>query len=93
VLIHSTRIVTVVFLVPFAVRLLFDLEGVGKPEPVHASQGLSALDWLVLLGCAALGYVIGRPLKRLCRKFRQETRKGNRLVERSCGEQVKLFRQ
>ena len=27
VLIHSTRIITVVFLVPFAVRLLFDLEG------------------------------------------------------------------
>ncbi|MFL5192519.1 MAG: AbrB family transcriptional regulator, partial [Microvirga sp.] len=24
---------------------------------------LSALDWLILLGCAAVGYVIGRPLK------------------------------
>ena len=30
VLIHSTRIITVVFLVPFAVRLLFDLEGGGR---------------------------------------------------------------
>ncbi len=30
-----------------------------KPE----SEVLSAFDWLVLLGCAALGYVIGRPLK------------------------------
>jgi membrane AbrB-like protein len=63
VLIHSTRIVTVVFLVPFAVRLIFDLEGVGKAGPVHASEALSALDWLILLGCAALGYVAGRPLK------------------------------
>jgi membrane AbrB-like protein len=63
VLIHSTRIITVVFLVPFAVRLLFNLEGGGRIGPVHASEVLSALDWLVLLGCAALGYVIGRPLK------------------------------
>jgi membrane AbrB-like protein len=63
VLIHSTRIITVVFLVPLAVRLLFDLEGGGRTGPVHASEVLSAVDWLVLLGCAALGYVIGRPLK------------------------------
>lgn len=63
VLIHSTRIITVVFLVPFAVRLLFDLEGVERTGPAQASDVLSALDWLVLLGCAALGYVIGRPLK------------------------------
>jgi membrane AbrB-like protein len=63
VLIHSTRIVTVVFLVPFVVRLLFDLEGVGKAAPVHASEVLSALDWLALVGCAAIGYFIGRPLK------------------------------
>jgi membrane AbrB-like protein len=63
VLIHSTRIIAVVFLVPFAVRLLFHLEGGGRIGPVHASEALSALDWLVLVGCATLGYVIGRPLK------------------------------
>lgn len=63
VLIHSTRIITVVFVVPFAVRLLFDLEGIGQSVPVHASEVLSTLDWLALIGCAALGYVIGRPLK------------------------------
>jgi uncharacterized protein len=63
VLIHSTRIITVVFLVPFVVRLLFDLEGGGGAGTARSPEVLSALDWLILLGCAGLGYVIGRPLK------------------------------
>jgi membrane AbrB-like protein len=63
VLIHSTRIITVVFVVPFAVRLLFDPESVGRSGPLQAFEVLSTLDWLALIGCAALGYVIGRPLK------------------------------
>ena len=63
VLIHSTRIIVVVFLVPFAVRALVDLGIPVAERVVHASGTLSALDWLVLLGCGGLGYVIGRPLK------------------------------
>ena len=38
VLIHSTRIITVVFLVPFAVRLLFDLEG-GRKDGARSRVG------------------------------------------------------
>ena len=63
VLIHSTRIITVVFLVPFVVRLLFDLESGNGLAPAQTTEVLSALDWITLLGCSALGYFIGRPLK------------------------------
>jgi uncharacterized protein len=63
VLVHSTRIVTVVFLVPFLVRLSFDLQGENGSAPAQTTVVLSALDWLVLSGCAVVGYVIGRPLK------------------------------
>jgi membrane AbrB-like protein len=64
VLIHATRIVTVVFIVPFAVRLIVDLENTGRGAMIHRSgDALPALDLAILLGCAVAGYALGRPLK------------------------------
>lgn len=58
VLVHAVRVIAVVFLVPFAVRFLFDLDPSVGPMPVHA-PALAAADWLILIACGVLGTAIG----------------------------------
>jgi membrane AbrB-like protein len=61
VLIHAVRIILVVFAVPFIVQLLLlpgiDLSGASS----HSAAAPSLLDWALMLGCAVIGFFIGRP--------------------------------
>jgi len=56
VVIHTVRVVAVVFAVPFGLQFLshMDLAGASLPAPTHA---MSQVDWLLLLGCCAGGYI------------------------------------
>lgn len=63
VLIHSVRIVMVVTVVPFAISLLVG-EIVGRGAPVALStSSLWGPQGALLLACAVIGYLIGRPLR------------------------------
>jgi len=60
VVVHATRVVFVVFTIPFALQLLLG-EPIGRTVPTAAAATtLSGLDWIVLAGCAFVGYVISR---------------------------------
>ncbi|WP_210496670.1 AbrB family transcriptional regulator [Microvirga antarctica] len=63
VLVHSVRIITVVFAVPFAVRLIAPGELAAVAALAGLRPALTGADWVVLLGCAAIGYAMGKPLK------------------------------
>ena len=65
VLVHSVRVVTVVFLVPFAVCWLPAAQGTVSIAPPHTAQAAQALDWAVMIACAKVGYFIGRPFRSL----------------------------
>lgn len=60
VVVHSTRIVFVVFAIPFALQILLG-QPIGRTIPTAAGAAhLSSLDWIVLAGCAFVGYAISR---------------------------------
>lgn len=60
VVVHATRIVFVVFTIPFALQILLG-ESVGRTVPTAVGETmLSGVDWIVLTGCAVAGYVISR---------------------------------
>ncbi|MDH2328027.1 AbrB family transcriptional regulator [Cereibacter sp. SYSU M97828] len=62
VLIHTIRIIMVVTVLPFALRSLFQIDfGIVRPHVAAAAPW----DWLSLLGCGIVGYVLGRPFRRM----------------------------
>lgn len=63
VLVHSMRIITVVFVVPFAVRWYMAYEGAPSLAPAHAAATAEWLDWAILIGCGVIGFYLGRPLR------------------------------
>jgi membrane AbrB-like protein len=64
VLVHSIRVVVVVFSIPFVLQWLLGApSGRGTSVLSGAAAGMSAADALILLACGALGYVIGQRLK------------------------------
>jgi membrane AbrB-like protein len=62
VLVHSVRIVTVVFAVPFIVSGMVP-GGLVRSVPAHAPAAATMLDWGLLLGCAVVGGLAGRRLR------------------------------
>lgn len=62
VLVHSVRIVAVVFAVPFIVSVMVP-GGLVHGAPVHAASAATPLDWALLLGCAVVGGLAGRRLR------------------------------
>jgi len=62
VLVHSVRIVAVVFAVPFIVSAMVP-GGLVRTAPSHAAMAATPLDWALLLGCAVLGGLAGRHLR------------------------------
>jgi membrane AbrB-like protein len=62
VLVHSVRIVAVVFAVPFIVSGMVP-GGLTRAAPAHAATAATLLDWALLLGCAVLGGLAGRRLR------------------------------
>ncbi len=63
VLVHSVRIIIVVSAVPFLLTLMTDVNLVKGAAPLGDHAIASAVDWLILLLCACLGYLVGRPLR------------------------------
>jgi membrane AbrB-like protein len=59
VLVHSVRIVAVVFAVPFIVSVMVP-GGLVRGAPAHAASAATLLDWAVLLFCAVAGGLAGR---------------------------------
>lgn len=60
-LVHSIRIITVVFLVPLILKLINGAHaGIVPPRSVAAS---GVEDWLILIACGAAGYLIGKYLR------------------------------
>ena len=59
-LIHATRILVVVFTVPFTVRLIEGAAATGLPAQAVA---LAPIEALLLAGCAVVGGVLGRLLR------------------------------
>lgn len=64
VLIHAVRVVMMVFVVPFVATWFFLPEGTTLRGMPSSAGALSALDWVLLIACAAIGYLIGRPLSK-----------------------------
>jgi len=62
VLVHAIRVISVVFLVPFAVRLLMDVNPNAVAPTVHHGS-LTLKDWAILTACGALGYLIARQVR------------------------------
>lgn len=62
VLVHSIRILIVVSAVPFAVQLITGERLVRTAAPAGMSP-LMPLDWMILIGCAVFGYLLGRPFR------------------------------
>jgi uncharacterized membrane protein AbrB (regulator of aidB expression) len=59
VLVHATRVVTVVFGVPLVVQLVHGSLGTAAaPDAAHGA--LEAWDWMMLIGAGLAGYLIGR---------------------------------
>jgi membrane AbrB-like protein len=59
-LVHSVRIVVVVFSVPFALQFIVG-HPIGRVLPgASGSLHTEWADWLILAGCGVLGYAIGR---------------------------------
>jgi len=63
VVVHATRILLVVFTVPFALQIMLG-KPIGRTVPT-ASVGelLSGFDWSVLTACAVVGYLISRVIR------------------------------
>ena len=65
VLVHSMRIITVVFVVPFAVRWYMVTESTIDFTPPHPSEAAELTDWAIMIACGVTGFFIGRPLRTL----------------------------
>lgn len=63
VLVHSMRIITVVFVVPFAVRWYMATEGTVSIAPPHPSEAAELLDWAIMIAGAVAGFFLGQPLR------------------------------
>lgn len=61
-LVHTTRVLLIVLIIPFWFRLAMDLD-VPSMMPQQAGVVPELSDWLILVACAAIGW----PLARLCR--------------------------
>ena len=63
VLIHSIRVVSVVFTIPLAVQFIFGAHATSAAASaaVHAPAGL--IDWIILAACGVGGYAVARYLK------------------------------
>jgi membrane AbrB-like protein len=63
VLIHSIRIVAVVFAVPALLQygLGHSIVGTGAPAALHASGAV--WDWFLLIGCGVAGYALGTSMR------------------------------
>lgn len=64
--VHTIRVVTAVIALPFIVRLLADpgSEVIPMASP-GATAPLSLMDWALLIGCAVIGFSIGRRFTRI----------------------------
>jgi membrane AbrB-like protein len=62
VLVHSVRIVAVVFAVPIIVSGMVP-GGLVRGAPTHATSAATPLDWTLLLACAVIGGLVGRRLR------------------------------
>lgn len=63
VLVHSVRIVVVVTTVPFLLRLITGSELMAPDAAGSGHLAPEAADWAILVACAGLGYLLGRPLR------------------------------
>lgn len=63
VLVHSVRIVIVVTVVPFILRLSLDHDLLARSAQPLAGSTLDGVDWLILAACAGGGFLLGRPLR------------------------------
>lgn len=64
VLVHSIRIILVVSAVPFIVRAVQGIGSQPNMPAMAAPAAHGALDWLILIACGGVGYLIGRRLRR-----------------------------
>jgi hypothetical protein len=63
VVVHSIRILMVVFSIPFALQIILG-QPIGRTVPTIAGAGLlSGIDWIVLAGCAIGGFLISRVVR------------------------------
>ncbi|MCJ8143937.1 AbrB family transcriptional regulator [Ancylobacter sp. A5.8] len=63
VLVHSVRIVLVVFTVPFAIRWMMAGGAAPPPAPAHVEGAGGLIDWALLIGCGVIGFFLGRPYR------------------------------
>lgn len=63
VLIHSIRIISVVFMIPLAVQFIFGAKAVPVAARAVEHVPAGALDWGVLSACAVGGYLLARYVK------------------------------
>lgn len=61
-LVHTTRIIIIVIVIPFWFRLAMDVDVPSLMPPTPGVEAQS-LDWAILIGCAAVGW----PLAHFCR--------------------------
>lgn len=64
VLVHSVRVVLMVFMLPFIARLLGPSSAVSSSQPLAAAGAMSPGDWVLLIACGVVGYFLGRPVRR-----------------------------
>jgi len=63
VVVHSIRILMVVFSIPFALQIILG-QPIGRTVPTFAAAGtLSGIDGIVLAGCAVVGFLISRVVR------------------------------
>ena len=62
VLIHTARIVTVVFAIPLMITLVIGREfGTGAlPSPGAEGATVTPADWAILIACGVFGYIVGK---------------------------------
>lgn len=63
VVIHAIRVVGVVFTVPFLLQWLMGQHLGTVTRPVQEVLSVEAIDWLILIGCGVIGYIIGKALR------------------------------
>lgn len=62
VVVHSIRIIMVVTILPFALGTVF---GVALVQSVTPAIPPTSVEWIGLIACGIIGYVLGRPLRRM----------------------------
>ena len=63
VLVHSIRIILVVSAVPFIVRAIQGIGATARMPAIATSPAHGVGDWLVLIACGVVGYLVGRKLR------------------------------